>query len=90
MAIKILKNADGSLRRVWYGRLTRNGRKVDVKLDAGPIKGEIPVTPGGQWDRDAKGDRAFERSRAEAEKAFLSLVACGRRKAAQEPGAPGE
>lgn len=75
MALKILKNADGSFRRVWYGRLTRNGRKVDVKLDAGPIKGEIPVTPGGQWDRDAKGDRAFERSRAEAEKAFLSLVA---------------
>ena len=75
MAIKILKNADGSFRRVWYGRLTRNGRKVDVKLDAGPIKDAIPVTPSGQWDRDAKGDRAFERSRAEAEKAFLSLVA---------------
>ena len=75
MAIKILKNADGSFRRVWYGRLTRNGRKVDIKLDAGPIKGEIPATPGGQWDRDAKGDKAFERSRAEAEKAFRALVA---------------
>ena len=74
MATRILKNADGSFRRVWYGRLTRNGRKVDIKLDVGPIKGEIPTTPGGQWDRNAKGDAAFERSREAAEKAFLELV----------------
>lgn len=74
MAIKILKNKDGSFRRTWYGRLTRNGRKVDVKLDAGPIRGEIPTTPDGQWDRAAQGDQDFERSRAEAEKAFEALV----------------
>lgn len=74
MAIRILKNEDGCFRRIWYGRLTRNGQKVDVKLDVGPIKGEIPETPGGQWDRNAKGDEAFERSRDEAEKAFLALV----------------
>lgn len=74
MAIKILRNEDGSLRRVWYGRLTRNGRKVDVKLDAGPIRGEIPTKPDGQWDRAARGDEDFERSRAEAEKAFDALV----------------
>ena len=74
MAIKLLKNADGSFRRVWYGRLTRNGRKVDVKLDVGPIQGEIPTTPDGQWDRNARGDAKFEKSRAEAEKAFDALV----------------
>lgn len=74
MAIKLLKNADGSFRRVWYGRLTRNGRKVDVKLDVGPIQGEIPTTPDGQWDRNAQGDAKFEKSRAEAEKAFDALV----------------
>ena len=74
MATRILKNADGSFRRVWYGRLTRNGRKVDIRLDVGPIRGKIPTTPGGQWDRNAKGDEAFERSREAAEKAFLELV----------------
>lgn len=74
MATRLLKNADGSFRRVWYGRLTRNGRKVDIKLDVGPVKGTIPVTPGGQWDRSAKGDKAFERSREAAEKAFIELV----------------
>lgn len=74
MALKIIKDKDGSFRRIWYGRLTRNGRKVDVRLKVGPIRGKIPVTPSGQWDREAKGDPAFERSREAAEEAFRDLV----------------
>ena len=73
MGIKILKNGSGEFCRVWFGRLTRNGRKVDRSLDVS-IRGEIPTNEAGQWDRGAKGDAAFEKSKAEALEAFAALV----------------
>lgn len=74
MGLKILKNEGGEFRRIWYGRLNRNGRKVDIKLDVDPIAGTIPETASGQWDKDARGDDAFEASRKEAERAFNALI----------------
>lgn len=73
MGIKIIRNGNGDFCRVWYGRLTRNGRKVDRSLDVA-IRGTIPTTDAGQWDRDGKGDDDFEKSKREALKAFRALV----------------
>lgn len=73
MGLNLIKNK-GEILRVWYARLTRNGRKIDVRLDTAPVRGTIPLTASGNWDRNAKGDDAFERSRAEAERAFDELV----------------
>lgn len=71
---KVKRKGKGEeLLRTWYGRLTRNGQKIIVKLDIGPIAGTIPTTPSGSWDRQGKGDAEFERSRAAAEKAFAKL-----------------
>lgn len=74
MGLKIIKERSGELRRVWYGRFFRGGTTVDIKLDVGAIKGEIPLTPAGTWDRHRKGDKAFEESKAEALKAFRAKV----------------
>lgn len=73
MGIKILKNGSGEFCRVWYGRLSRNGRKVDRSLDV-DIRGTIPTTDSGQWDRNGKGDAEFEESKREALRAFRKLT----------------
>lgn len=73
MGIRILKNGSGEFCRTWYGRLTRNGRKVDRALDV-KVEGEIPTTDAGLWDRDGKGDAVFEESKRRALKAFAALV----------------
>lgn len=58
---------------MWYGRFSRNGQRFDKSLGV-EIKGKIPLTPKGRWDHSAKGDAAFERSKAQAEKAFAEMV----------------
>jgi len=73
MGLKIIKNGSGEFCRVWYGRLSRNGRKVDRALDIA-IDGKIPTTAGGQWDRAGKGDAAFEASKKKALAAFNDLI----------------
>ena len=80
MGLKLLRDAKGHIRPIWYGRLTRNGRKVDVRLDTPPVKGKIPLTPNGTWDKQAKGDAAFEKSREAAQAAFKDLIDVDKRK----------
>lgn len=69
MGLKIYKYADGSFRPTWFGRISVKGRKRVVNLNV-PIAGNIPVDRSGSVRLAAKGDKAFERSRMEARKAF--------------------
>lgn len=74
MGLKIFRNGSRGICRVWYGRFTRNGQKYDMPLGV-PVKGEIPLTNSGGWDRGTKGDADFEKSKKEAQAAFDRLVA---------------
>ena len=69
MGLKILKDADGTFRSTWYGRLCKGGKRRDTNLNV-PIEGRIPVDESGNVKLTAKGDAAFERSRRAAQKAF--------------------
>ena len=69
MGLKVLKNADGTFRPTWYGRISVKGRKRVTNLNV-PIDGNIPVDESGNVRLAAKGDAAFERSRKAAQKAF--------------------
>lgn len=69
MGLKILKADDGGARPTWYARFTRNGQKVNINLGV-PIRGTIPVSISEdgkqQFNLAARGDDAFEQSRAAA------------------------
>lgn len=72
MGLKIKRNVNGELRRYWYAQITRSGEKIDIKL--GKVRGVIPVTDSGSWDRNSRGDAAFEESRKAAEKELASRL----------------
>jgi len=65
--------ADGTPRRVWYGRYEVNGKRFCDKLDV-KFAGVPPVP----FSLRAEGDGAFERSRAAAQAKLDSLVADAR------------
>ena len=69
MGLRILKNADGSFRPAWYGRICVDGKARETKLDV-DIKGTIPLDESGNVRLSQEGDEAFERSRKAAEKAL--------------------
>ena len=69
MGLKILKNADGTFRPTWYGRISVGGKKRETNLNV-PIEGTPPVDESGKVRLTAKGDAAFEHSRKAAKKAF--------------------
>ena len=69
MGLKIIKGRDGSTRPTWYGRVSVKGRLVTQNLNV-PIEGEIPLDESGHPILSVKGDKAFERSRREAQRAF--------------------
>ena len=73
MGIKLIRNGSGNFCPTWFARFTRNGQKVDRALTV-KLRGKVPTTDDGQWDRTAKGDAVFEESRRAAEKAFRALV----------------
>ena len=69
MGLKIVKNADGTFRPTWYGRISIKGKKRETNLNVS-VDGRIPVDKTGNVRLTAKGDAAFERSRKAAKKAF--------------------
>lgn len=69
MSLKIQKNADGTFRRTWWGRISVKGKKRETNLGI-PIEGTIPVDSSGNVRLSAQGDEAFERSRKAALRAF--------------------
>ena len=69
MGLKIVKNADGTFRPTWYGRISIKGKKRETNLNVS-VDGRIPVDKAGNVRLTAKGDAAFERSRKAAKKAF--------------------
>ena len=69
MSLKIQKNADGTFRSTWWGRLSVKGKRRETNLGI-PIEGTIPVDAEGNVRLSAKGDAAFEKSRKAAQKAF--------------------
>ena len=73
MGIRILTNGNGEPCRTWYGRFTRNGQKFDRSLSVA-VRGRIPLTASGRWNRDAKGDEAFERSKKKALEAYAAML----------------
>ena len=73
MGLRILTNGSGEPCRTWYCRFSRNGQKFDRSLEV-PIRGRIPLTAGGQWDRNARGDAAFERSKEKALDAYAAML----------------
>ncbi len=73
MGLKILMNGSGELCRTWYGRFSRNGQRFDRSLNV-PVRGVIPLTKSGRWNPNAKGDAAFEKSRAKAAEALAALL----------------
>lgn len=72
MSLKIMLDDRGRMRATWYARLTRKGKKVNVNLRV-PIRGSVPLDAYGRYDRRAKGDAAFEASRAAALAALEKL-----------------
>lgn len=80
MGLKIVKNADGTFRPTWYGRISVKGRKRETNLNV-PIDGNIPVDESGKVRLTGQGDAAFERSRKAAQKAF----AAWRRESQKDP-----
>ena len=71
MGLKIVKNADGSFRPTWYGRISVRGKKRETNLKV-PIEGAIPTDRVGNVRLTATGDADFERSRKAAKKAFAA------------------
>lgn len=69
MGLKIMRNADGSVRETWHGRVSVKGVKHTYNLGV-PIEGRIPMSKDGDILLSAKGDEAFERSRKRALAAF--------------------
>ena len=73
MPLEVRMKADGTPRRVWYGRYEVNGKRFCDKLDV-KFAGVPPVP----FSLRAEGDGAFERSRAAAQAKLDSLVADAR------------
>lgn len=69
MGLLIIKGRDGRFRTTWYGRISLKGKRKDTNLNI-PIEGNIPLSSSGNPNLTAKGDAAFERSRAAALKVF--------------------
>lgn len=69
MGLKIIKNADGTFRPTWYGRISVRGRKRETNLNV-PLAGDVPTDAAGNVALSRKRDNAFERSRKAAQKAF--------------------
>ena len=69
MGLRILRNADGSFRATWYGRISIKGMKRETNLNV-PIAGTVPTDADGNIRLSDSGDDAFERSRKAAQKAF--------------------
>lgn len=69
MGLKIMRNADGTIRETWHGRVSVKGVKRTYNLNV-PIEGTVPTDADGNILLTAKGDAAFERSRKAAQKVF--------------------
>ncbi len=69
MGLKIMRNADGTIRETWHGRISVKGVKRTTNQNV-PIEGTVPTDADGNLLLSAKGDAAFERSRKAAQKAF--------------------
>jgi len=69
MGLKIMRNADGTIRETWHGRISVKGVKHTYNLGV-PVEGRIPMNEDGDILLTAKGDEAFERSRSRAQVAF--------------------
>jgi len=81
MGLKIVHDGSGDYRQQWYGRFTRNGQKVNVNLGVA-IKGNPPITIAEDGARRvnlaARGDDAFEKSRAAALAALAKMRAAAK------------
>lgn len=75
MPLEVRMNADGTPRRVWYGRYEVDGKRHCDKLDV-KFAGKPPVP----FSLRAEGDGAYERSRAAAQAKLDSVVADARLK----------
>ena len=73
MPLEVRMKADGTPRRVWYGRYEVNGKRFCDKLDV-----KFAGTPPVPFSLRAEGDGAYERSRAAAQAKLDSLVADSR------------
>ena len=71
MGLKIVKNADGTFRPTWDGRISVKGKKRETNLNV-PVCGRIPTNKAGKVRLSDKGDAACERSRKAAKKALAA------------------
>lgn len=64
MGLKLIRNADGEYRRMWYATICHHGKHVSTSTGVS-VRGRIPLADG-KFSLQLTGDAAFEKSRAEA------------------------
>lgn len=75
MSIELRTGRNGKLRSTWYGRYDVNGKRYTINLGV-----KIAGTPPASMSLREEGDRAFERSRAQANERLNQIIEEARRK----------
>lgn len=75
MSIELRTGRNGKLRSTWYGRYDVNGKRYTINLGV-----KIAGTPPASMSLREEGDKAFERSRAQANERLNQIIEEARRK----------
>jgi len=75
MSIELRTGRSGKLRSTWYGRYDVNGKRYTINLGV-----KIAGTPPASLSLREEGDKAFERSRAQANERLNQIIEEARRK----------
>lgn len=75
MSIELRTGRSGKLRSTWYGRYDVNGKRYTINLGV-----KIAGTPPASMSLREEGDKAFERSRAQANERLKQIIEEARRK----------
>ena len=80
MSIELRTGRNGKLRSTWYGRYDVNGKRYTINLGV-KVAGEPPVS----LSLREEGDKAFERSRAQAKETAGSDHSGGQTETRRDP-----
>ena len=75
MSIELRTGRGGKLRSTWYGRYDVNGKRYTINLGV-----KIAGTPPASMSLREEGDKAFERTRAQANERLTQIIEEARRK----------
>jgi integrase len=75
MSIELRTGRNGKLRSTWYGRYDVNGKRYTINLGV-----KVAGTPPKSLSLREEGDKAFERSRAQAHERLTQIIEEARRK----------